>query len=84
MVVKSLLLSSEVRGDNNFLKKALEVLDAIRNLNLEHGMSPFGIVTVSAGLVVYSDEFRDSRAMFIAADRKLYAAKEAGRNRLQD
>jgi len=39
-------------------------------------------VTVSGGMAMYPDDGKDWDALFGVADRRLYAAKEAGRNRL--
>jgi diguanylate cyclase (GGDEF)-like protein len=39
-------------------------------------------VTVSVGVAVWPEDGRDPAALVAAADRALYAAKEAGRNRV--
>jgi diguanylate cyclase (GGDEF)-like protein len=49
---------------------------------LEHQRSPFGIVTVSIGVAERSTA-DDQMALISAADTALYAAKNAGRNRVQ-
>lgn len=43
---------------------------------------PGGRVTVSAGVAVFPDDAPDAQALIEAADRNLYRAKEAGRNRV--
>jgi diguanylate cyclase (GGDEF)-like protein len=43
---------------------------------------PGGRVTVSAGVAVFPDDTPDAQALIEAADRNLYRAKEAGRNRV--
>jgi diguanylate cyclase (GGDEF)-like protein len=40
-------------------------------------------VTVSAGVAMYPDDGRDWDHLFAAADRRLYAAKNAGRDRVE-
>jgi diguanylate cyclase (GGDEF)-like protein len=50
---------------------------------LSHRGSPTGWVTVSIGIAAARpDATNDSSALVAAADRALYAAKAAGRNRI--
>lgn len=65
-----------------FREQAVTLLKAVEELNSQHCKSPYGILTISAGLVVYDDSLLDEKSLFIAADANLYASKEAGRNRL--
>lgn len=61
---------------------AERMLDGVRSRRLEHGGSPQGIVTLSAGLAAYRDAMKDGGELFAAADKNLYQAKEAGRDRV--
>ena len=45
------------------------------------GKGPAGI-TISGGVALYPDEGGDWDTLFSLADRRLYAAKAAGRNRV--
>ena len=58
------------------------ILEDIAALGIEHGASPLGVVTVSAGLAKSYDPDIDATALVRAADRQLYAAKASGRNRI--
>lgn len=59
--------------------------DAVEALQVAHEDSPLGIVTISAGVAaLVPRRGQDSVGMLLeAADRALYAAKLAGRNRVQ-
>lgn len=64
-------------------KVVQRILKAIRDLNVEHGKSPFGQVTASAGVFVsrYSETNLTPEKMIREADAQLYLAKQDGRNR---
>jgi diguanylate cyclase (GGDEF)-like protein len=69
------------------LDGALAVAEVVRAavaaLKFEHGASPFRTLTVSAGVhVLVPGRGQAPRALIEAADRGLYRAKAAGRNRV--
>jgi diguanylate cyclase (GGDEF)-like protein len=56
----------------------------IEKLAIPHADSPFGIVTVSAGLsVLEACDTRSASEILKAADEALYSAKALGRNRVE-
>jgi diguanylate cyclase (GGDEF)-like protein len=56
---------------------------AIAQLKLQHGASPFRILSVSAGVHAFVPaRGQPARALVEAADQGLYQAKAAGRNRV--
>jgi diguanylate cyclase (GGDEF)-like protein/PAS domain S-box-containing protein len=64
---------------------AMTIADQIRNLvaqlAIEHGDSPFGIVTTSVGVAAISrDDGGDLMSLLNRADRALYSAKSRGRD----
>lgn len=63
---------------------AESILQAIRDEQITHPASPFGIVTVSLGVatVIGSNRQISQRGLIELADRALYAAKSQGRNRV--
>jgi diguanylate cyclase (GGDEF)-like protein/PAS domain S-box-containing protein len=62
-------------------KLAESMLDAVRNLNLEHADSPLGRVSVSIGIATWPPYFTAETAFLIQqADRALYESKRLGRN----
>ncbi|MBP2663371.1 MAG: hypothetical protein H6Q71_1319 [Firmicutes bacterium] len=67
---------------SSYEERALNLLKAVEKIKREHCMSPYGVLTMSAGLTVYSNVFQDVKDMFITADQNLYTAKKAGRNQL--
>lgn len=73
---------------NTDLDGARHVAEAARltieALALAHESSPFGKVTVSAGVAVYGNDcYKDVASLLGAADAALYVAKQEGRNRVQ-
>jgi diguanylate cyclase (GGDEF)-like protein len=64
---------------------AHRVLSALEELPIPHPASPFGRVTVSIGAATAHryDPVSPASQLLLLADRALYRAKEAGRNRIQ-
>jgi diguanylate cyclase (GGDEF)-like protein len=71
--------------DSSTGRKLAEIIrKQISNLNIEHIHSPFGHVTISAGIADTTNrDFDSSDALFIEADKALYLAKTNGRNRIE-
>ncbi|WLI90835.1 sensor domain-containing diguanylate cyclase [Massilia sp. R2A-15] len=69
------------------LEGALAVAESVRAaiaaLKFAHGASPFGVVSISAGVAMLTPaRGQHPRALVEAADRGLYRAKAEGRNRV--
>jgi len=72
-----------VTDTDGALDVAQRVLGAIAALDIPHGASPFGRVTSSIGVAeVVPGPNNTSQELLERADRELYAAKQAGRNRV--
>ena len=70
--------------ESNARQVAENILLAVRDEQIEHPASPFGIVTISLGVATFmgTDRQLDERSLIELADRALYAAKSQGRNRV--
>ncbi|WP_028266186.1 GGDEF domain-containing response regulator [Arthrobacter sp. MA-N2] len=76
-----LLPGQSAAGAQTRLERAL---DAVQGLGIPHSGNPSGTLTLSAGLSAYVPEHRvSSERLLKEADIALYAAKSAGRNRIQ-
>ncbi|SDG67741.1 GGDEF domain-containing protein [Desulfosporosinus hippei] len=56
------------------------ILEKIQNLSIIHEKSTYGILTISGGMQEYTKSFLSPDEVIKAADQKLYAAKNKGRN----
>lgn len=65
---------------------AERIREAVAQLQLPHAGSPFGLVTLSAGVATITPQRNvDQPGMLVeAADKALYVAKSAGRNRVSE
>jgi len=62
--------------------RASRLCEAARLLGLQYGGQQLGRVTVSAGVAVFPEHAADAPGLLHAADAALYAAKQAGRDRV--
>jgi diguanylate cyclase (GGDEF)-like protein len=67
--------------------EAARFAEAVRHAIGDHAFpggekQPGGRVTLSGGVAVFPDDAPDAQVLIEAADRNLYRAKEAGRNRV--
>ncbi|MDQ0634989.1 diguanylate cyclase (GGDEF)-like protein [Arthrobacter pascens] len=68
-------------GARIFMERAL---DRVRELEIEHTGDPAGLLTLSAGISAFTMEHKlDAEQLLGEADAALYAAKAAGRNRVE-
>jgi diguanylate cyclase (GGDEF)-like protein len=63
-------------------RRAEEVREALRALQLEWEGHSLGTITMSAGIAVFPDNGGDAAALLKSADQALYQAKELGRDRV--
>lgn len=59
------------------------MIKVIKNLNIPHEKSPYGFITISAGITEYNNTFNSPEEIIKVADEKLYRAKGKGRNCLE-
>ena len=65
------------------LKVGEDICASVRDLNIRHDASEYGIVSVSVGCATVRPAFADDDgSLFEAADAALYQAKRQGRNRV--
>jgi diguanylate cyclase (GGDEF)-like protein len=69
-------------GKPQAVEKAHRVADSVRAMHLVHGATTLPPLTISAGVATYPDDGEEADHLIAAADRALYAAKRAGRDRV--
>jgi diguanylate cyclase (GGDEF)-like protein len=75
------LIFPSTPGDES-LKRAKQLQKGIRRLRLETESGTVGNLTISAGIAVFPHNGADSETLLAVADRTLYEAKQAGRDRV--
>ena len=63
--------------------KAMELARAVRLMPVEHGGTDLGPVTISVGVSSWPESSESPDSLLGLADRALYRAKEAGRDRVE-
>lgn len=64
-------------------KIAKALVSSVAKMQLEHANSPFGILTISAGVACADNNSESYMTVLEEADKALYLAKESGRNRAE-
>lgn len=64
-------------------KRATDILERVREMNLEFRNRTLGHITLSIGIAVYPHHGEDGETLISVADRALYAAKNAGRDQIK-
>ena len=64
------------------MQRAEKIRYAIASLDLHHIGSTLGTVSASFGVAQFPQHGRDATALLHAADKAMYRAKQAGRNRV--
>jgi diguanylate cyclase (GGDEF)-like protein len=76
------LIFPDATGDDA-LQLTVPVLDAVRSARIaDEAAGPVGPITVSAGLALMPEHGEDVPDLIVLADRAMYQAKQAGRNRV--
>lgn len=64
-------------------KRALELLEMVRELELEFNHKSLGHITLSIGMAMYPNHGDSQQKLIAAADEALYRAKKSGRDQLK-
>lgn len=78
----ALLIDTDKKGA---MYVAQNILDKIKQQNIEHPKSEFSCITLSIGVATYSGKNNETKLFDViqAADKQLYKAKSAGRNQVK-
>lgn len=68
---------------NVVIKRSEALLQATRDLVLEHNSQSLGQITISLGVAMFPEHGRTQQELIKAADQALYEAKNAGRNQMK-
>ena len=77
-----LVLLSSQQSIDGAIEAADRLREAVAAIELRAGAGASLRLTTSAGVALYPDDGKDWDALFGAADRRLYTAKDSGRNRV--
>jgi diguanylate cyclase (GGDEF)-like protein/PAS domain S-box-containing protein len=66
----------------DLLRRAEEIREGVKKLQLEHEGQAIGPITLSVGVALFPDHGKAPEDLFQAADAALYQAKRAGRDRV--
>jgi diguanylate cyclase (GGDEF)-like protein len=69
-------------GLDDAMKRLAQAQDGARHLILENNLGTPGQVTFSAGIGIFPANGIDSETLLAVADRAMYEAKQAGRDRI--
>lgn len=58
------------------------MIDLVMGLGLKHPTSEHGFVTVSLGCATVNEKIKNGQSLIALADKRLYTAKQSGRNKL--
>lgn len=76
-----ILLNNTLQSEANDITS--RILSSVEGLNIKHELSPFGIVTISAGVFAFNNkESYSAQDLINEADSLLYLSKNSGRNKL--
>ncbi len=64
------------------LRRAEEIREAVKHLELKSGGRPIGMVTASIGVAMFPEHAQNFETLVKAADTALYEAKHGGRDRV--
>ena len=64
-------------------KRAQDILNAVRSLNLQYRGKSLGNISISIGVSIFPTHGKENEELLAAADKALYAAKSAGRDQIK-
>jgi diguanylate cyclase (GGDEF)-like protein len=63
-------------------KRAEQIREGVKHLNVQHRRQPLGGITISVGVACFPEDGLTGEALIQAADTALYEAKAQGRDRV--